>query len=574
MPGRNERGPAPGGRGGRDGRDGGGRGGRDGKRGDRRGGGRGGRDDKRGEGFRVANELGTLEKALTKADYGGQREALEAVLKALRPMRLKSIDGLDLGTKGKLLTSLLRVGRQPKPADDAPPPAAPAAEAPPPAAEAPPADAAPAPDAGPAADAPPADAAPADAAPAAAPPPEAAAAAAAPAPSKLSQWQDVMQVLGRVWRAVADEEKAARAFEASGRAAPDAEAALPDAPAPASGAGGRPERGPRRDRFERTERPPRTEKLAPGDWRYKAREIEEKGRTRDAAKIHEEHESWAEASRLYEVGGDFKAALRSAFRAKDEARVEKLKAHVPADEVPKLLEQAQAWEQLMEHHVKTGNYEAVARLYERSKQFDQAALAYERSGKLSLARKAYERAKDLPAANRVRDLEVKKLIERGDRLGAATLLMAAQLKDQALEALKGLPGPKVFRFMQKLKLDTEALAFAKAEVEKAVAEKAHAAHARWLEMLGDTAAAVEAWLLAERKDKALPLLEQLGNWAKAAELAESLQQLDKAQELFHRANDKENAERVSKLPRPAVAPAPPPPEPGDEDVKPEAPAPS
>src|SRR5262249_34018634 len=120
--------------------------------------------------------------------------------------------------------------------------------------------------------------------------------------------------------------------------------------------------------------------------------------------------------------------------------------------------------------------------------------------------------------------------------------------------LKGLPGPKVFRFMQKLKMDAEALAFAKSEVEKAVAEKAHATHARWLEMLGDTAAAVEVWLLAERKDKALPLLEQLGNWAQAAGIAEAIGQLDKAQELFHRANDKENAERVSKLPRPVVPP--------------------
>ncbi|MBK7858591.1 MAG: DEAD/DEAH box helicase [Archangiaceae bacterium] len=531
-------------------------------------------------------ELGNLEKALSKAEYGSQLHSLEEVLKGLRSMRLKSIDGLDLATKGKVLTSLLRVGRQPKPADEAP--AAPAADAPPaeaPAAEAPAEAAADAPAAeAPAGDAPAADAAaPAEgAAEAPAAPAEAPAAPAAEAPqaaapvTKLSQWQDVMLLLGRVWRSLGDEEKASRSFEASGRNAPEAEAALPEAPAesgaptstsarPARGA--RPERGPK---VERVDRPVRAEKLTPGDWRYKARDIEEKGRTRDAGKMHEEHQSWAEASRLYEVGGDFKSALRNAFRAKDDARVEKLKAHVPADEVPQILEQAQAWEQLMEHHVKTGNYDAVARLYERAKQFDQAALAYERAGKLSLARKAYERAKDLPAANRVRDLEVKKLIERGDRLGAATLLIAASMKDAAIEALKGLPGPKAFRFMQKLKLDAEALALAKSEVEKAVADKAHAAHARWLELLGDTAAAVEAWLLAERKDKALPLLEQLGNWAKAAEMAEQVGQLDKAQELFHRANDKENAERVSKLPRPAVAPAPVPDEPDDDDAKPEA----
>src|SRR5207244_4313173 len=127
----NERGPAPGGRGGRDGKDG--------KRGGR-GGGRG-RDDKRGgagsQGYRVVNELGSLEKALTKADYGAQLHSLEEVLKALRPMRLRSIDGLDLGTKGKLLTSLLRVGRQPKPPEEAAPPAQAPAEAAPPTAEPP-----------------------------------------------------------------------------------------------------------------------------------------------------------------------------------------------------------------------------------------------------------------------------------------------------------------------------------------------------------------------------------------------------------------------------------------------------
>jgi hypothetical protein len=100
--------------------------------------------------------------------------------------------------------------------------------------------------------------------------------------------------------------------------------------------------------------------------------------------------------------------------------------------------------------------------------------------------------------------------------------------------------------------------FARAEIAKAAEEKAHANHARWLEMVGEVGQAVEAWLMAERKDKALPLLEQLGDWPKAAKLAEELGQLDKAEELFHRANDKENAERVAKLPRPAVAPMPPP----------------
>jgi tetratricopeptide (TPR) repeat protein len=484
------------------------------------------------------------------------------------------MNDLDLATKGKLLTSLLRVGRQVKPPSEAGvTDAAPSVEASSENAAAESAnanaEAAPVPSEvqGVAGDALAAEAlaAPETAAPSEPLPAEAPIAAVAPSPIADSQasstpegqWMQTMLMLGRIWRVLKDDEKASRAFESSGLPVPSSEPELSAAAA-----------APTRDNRERSPgkrgrdsvRPPRVEKserLSPGDWRFKARAIEEKGRTREAGKMHEQHESWAEASRLYEVGGDFKSALKCAFRAKDDARVEKLKAHVNPEEVPQLLEQAQAWERLMEHHIAQGNYEAVAKLYERAKQFDQAALAYERAGKLSLARKSYERVRDLPAVNRVRDLEVKQLVQRGDRLGAATLLMTASMKDAALEVLKELPSPKAFRFMQKLKLDTEALALAKVEIEKAVADSAHATRARWLEMVGEVATAIEAWLLAERKDKALTLLEQMGNWAKAAELAEQLGHLDKAESLFHRANDRENAERVAQLPRPQVETAPP-----------------
>lgn len=580
---RSERGSAPGGRGGRDGR---GPQGRDGKgrgRGGERGrGDRGGRGDRHGKGrddragnasFRIVSEVGALERALTKNDLSLQVSPLEQILKALRPLRLSSIEQLDLGTRGKLITSLLRVGRQSKPKGEGAPAAeaAPAEVAPPP--EAAPPEAAPAETAtgdAPAVDAPAAEAA-ADAAlaePASAMPASEAPAAAAPAVDpKLKAYQDVMELVGRIWRSVGDSEKAARAFEASGRSV-GAEAELPAEPEPskAGGASERPERSERPGRRgPKAERAPRAEPLQPGDWRLKARDIEESGRTREAGKMHERHGSHAEAARLFEVGGDKRSALRNALKANDEERSSRLLAEVKPEEVPKVLEEAGAWEKLMEHQVKAGNYDAVAKLYERARQFDQAALAWERAGKLSFARKAYERAKDTAAANRVRDLEVQKLIERGDRLGAATILMGYGLKEAAIDTLKALPGQKAFRFMQKLKLDAEALAFAAEEVAKAVEQKAHQAHARWLEVLGDAAGAADAWLLAERKDKALPLFEQLGQWHRAAELAENLSQLDKAQELFHRANDHVNAERVSKLPR---APAPTPlPAPDADDLE-------
>ncbi|MGZ6071956.1 MAG: DEAD/DEAH box helicase, partial [Myxococcaceae bacterium] len=85
----------------------------------------------------------------------------------------------------------------------------------------------------------------------------------------------------------------------------------------------------------------------------------------------------------------------------------------------------------MELHVKSGRFDEVAKLYERARQFDQAGLAWERAGKLSAARKAYERARDMGSVDRVRTLEVDRLVERGDRLGAALLLVQARKRDQA-----------------------------------------------------------------------------------------------------------------------------------------------
>ena len=101
----------------------------------------------------------------------------------------------------------------------------------------------------------------------------------------------------------------------------------------------------------------------------------------------------------------------------------------------------------MEWFAKRGDFDGVARLYERAKQFDQAALAWERAGKLGQARKAYEKANDTAGAHRVRDLEIAKLVERGDRLGAATVQMHSGLKAEAIATLESLGGPKAYRFM-------------------------------------------------------------------------------------------------------------------------------
>jgi len=293
-----------------------------------------------------------------------------------------------------------------------------------------------------------------------------------------------------------------------------------------------------------------------GDWSEQAKQLEAMGRTRDAGRLHERNNSFADAARLFEAGGDIKSALRCAVAGKDMDTSRRLISGLPADQVVPTLEKAGAYELLMEQYVTKGDFENVARLYERARQFDQAALAYERANKLTQARKSYERARDMASANRVRGLEVKSLVERGDRLGAATLLMAAGQRGEAVEVLSPLPPPKAFHFMQRLNLDEEAKALAQRELARAEEEKKPAGRARWLELLGETAAAAEAWEQSGRKEKALPLHEQLGNLARAAQLAEELQQRAKAIELYTRLNDAAGLERANALPE--TPPAPPP----------------
>ena len=514
--------------------------GRDGGRGGK-GGGKGRRDDREGggasnAGYRVGGELGNLEKALTKNDFGAQKQSLEEILKALRPMKLSSIEQLDMGTRGKMITTLLRVSRQQKPAEVAAAEAAPGAEVAPvveaPAADAPAADA-PAADAALAAEAAPADAAPAaDGAPAeAAPAAEAPKAEEKPAEeSKLTAWQDVQYLVGSIWRSVSETDRADASFTASGREF--------------------------KERAEEKKAAPSEKPARKGD-KPEASPLEKGKRTRDSARVKERNGQFADAARLYEEAGDLKSALANAVFAKIEDVVDRLMGLMKQPEWQGVLEKAGEWERLMGIYVKRADFESVAKLYERAKQFDQAGLAWERAGKLSVARKLYERAKDTTSANRVRDLEVKKLIERGDRLGAATIQMASGKKAEAIETVKGLAGPKAYRFLQKLKLDDEAKTYAAEEIAKAVAENKVSDHARWLELTGEAAGAAEMWIKAERKDKALPLYEQLSDWPKAAGLAETLGLQDKAVELFTKAGDKENADRVAAMPKPLPQPKPP-----------------
>ncbi|MGA9521943.1 MAG: DEAD/DEAH box helicase, partial [Myxococcaceae bacterium] len=262
------------------------------------------------------------------------------------------------------------------------------------------------------------------------------------------------------------------------------------------------------------------------------------------------NQSYAEAVRLFEAGGDARAALRAALAGKDPDAAKRITQAMPADQARQVLEKAGAWELLMERYVTEGDFDSVAKLYERARQFDQAALAWEKAGKLPAARRAFERVRDFKNALRIRNLEVDKLVERGDRLGAATLLIQAGRKEEAAATLLSLPAPKAFRFLERLKLDDAAKALAERELAKAEAENKPAAKARWLEMLDDNARAAEAWEQAGRLDRATVANEKSGNLSRAAQQAEVVGELDRAQDLYRRAGDTQNMERVAALPRP------------------------
>jgi tetratricopeptide (TPR) repeat protein len=563
-----------------------GRGPRDAERGGRAGGGRPGGKGRRDErapssgGQRVVVELSSLEKALGKGDLEGQLRPLDEVVRALRTLRVKALAELEPNARGRLITTLLRVSRQPKPAI-----APTAAEASPASPEgtaeaAPEADAAEAP----AAEAPRADVALDDAASLSAAaaeevaeakeeapgPPADAEPAAAPAPgpsvpptvAPAQLHADVLYRVGLAWLAVHEAERAEAAFGASGRTPSRDELANAEASAPQP-EGARPASSAHKPGLERKkptrgsrERPGPMPPIAPGDWQAQAVAYASRGRTRDAARLHERHGSPAEALKLYEAGGDLKSALRVALTAKDMEVARRLAVSLPGAEARAQLERAEAWELLMELLVKGNAFDDVAKLYERARQFDQAALAWERAGKLGLARKAYERAHDAAGAERVRALEVQRLVERGDRLGAAQVLVQSNRRSEAADVLKTLPATKAFRFLEQLKLKDEARTLGEAELAAAKGEAKPGVQARWLELLGRKAEAVQAWEEAGRKDRAYPLLETLGDFAKAGAFAEASGHRDQAIRLYRRAGDDRAAERLEATPPSTPPPAP------------------
>ena len=504
---------------------GGGRGGeRQGPGGGRFGGGRDGRgrNDKRegGGGSRVDVELSAIEKALGEGDLAAQRAPLEQLVRHVRQLNVKVLSEIELGTRGKLITTLMRVQRQPKPAE--------ASEA---EAEAAETTGESAQDAGAEVPASEETSSAAETAGAEGTPDgtsegtseEAAVASEgtqeAPAPvaaeAKASPWQELMTLVGRVWRAAGDQDRAAVAFELSGRPIPE-EGPLPAAPAREAREGGRGERGPRGERGDRPLRGDRPERPARGERPDRPPRGDRPERPARAdrperpARADRPERPARPAAPVINLS-PLQQQLQTALDQKDWPTARELTTQLKAEEARPLLEKAQAWELLMELYMRAGDFESVARLYERARQFDQAALAWERAGKAAMARKAYERARDFAGAQRMRKAEVDRLVEKGDRLGAATLLMSAGLRKEAVETLSSLPSTKAFQFLERVKLTDEAKALGERELARAESEGKTFQRARWLELLGRTQEAADGFESAGRFDRALALFEKLGD---------------------------------------------------------------
>lgn len=510
---------------------------------------------------RIETLLSEIEKALTRRDFQLMLEPLTGVIAAVRAMRAPSIAAVEAGARGKLITTLSRVMREARPpenlADNA---------AAPPVAEVPvePAEVA---QAGDAQDSsPPSETVPpvsadgsgsklSDEAPIAVD-----AGTAAVTPPKAVPWEEAMLKVGIVWATLGESDRATSSFERAGRTPDPMELVVPPRAEEASAPDRTSPRVPRGRREHAASRTPRerrwtaTHGRSPvsAGWEAEAQLLRERGRTRDAARLYETNHAWAEAVALFEEGGAPEAALRAAAKGGLQAKCLELAAKMPPERVEAAFEAAQAWDQLMDLHVARSNFEGIAKLYERAKQYGEAGLAWERAQKFAHARKAFERANDLVSANRMREEELKYLVAHGDRLGAARLLMTVGRKAEALASLEGLPAAKAMHFMQVLKLSSEANAFARARLAASAGSPLE--EAQWHEVLGEKREAIAKYILAERKGKAASLYAEVGDFAKAGEFAEADRQFAQAATYYRQAGDAAS-ERRAQAAQPVAAPS-------------------
>lgn len=392
--------------------------------------------------------LKELEKPLTSGDFEKQVEHFGKVLERLEPLRLESIDQLEFDPKTRLFTALLRAGRQPQ-VEDA---------------------------------------------------------------EREQKRKDLQYMLGRVWRAVGDERRAALAFAASGRIAP-AVKMLKKA----------------------------------GEWQEVAELHEREGRHREAAQLYEQHGEYAQASRCFEAAQDVRGWLRTSLLAGDQARVVEAAKAAPLPVARELLLRHRQGDILLDLLASKGRWEDIGQLYQRAEQWGDAARAFERAKRTFRAAEMYRRAGEEAEADRLIEAEVEAKRAAGDLVGAGQIYQRFGLADRAAALVSERRPDLAFKWLQQGGRDEEALQLGRKLAQSAIDAGRHGDAARWFERMGEGARAAEHFALAGQHRDALRLYEQLGDWEKAGEQAARAGDRAKAVELLNRAGVTDSEERVAAL---------------------------
>lgn len=297
-----------------------------------------------------------------------------------------------------------------------------------------------------------------------------------------------------------------------------------------------------------------------GEWDKVAALAEFEKRFRDAAKLYEEHDRPADAARLYRQAGDLPKAIEILARLGERDRVIELAKELPPEQQEKVLLEAGLGDVLMDLLAQQERWEDVGRLYERAEQYADAAKAYEKAGRTHKAIRAFDLAGETAEAERILAAEVQQKLDAGDRAGAARLYARFNRPAQAAE-LATDPVDR-FRWLRQAGRIEEAQALAREQLGRLQEEsRGPLEQAPWLARAGDTANALRIYDEHRRPEDAAVLFEELEEWELAARCHELAGKTRRAAELFEKAGNTAEAERLRALvppepPRPKAKPRP------------------
>lgn len=388
-----------------------------------------------------------LDKPLQAADYALQGQLLSTLRIQVAKARLGPLAGFEFDPRTKLLTSLVRVGRQTPPAADAP-------------------------------------------------------------EERLAAWKAMHGQLGGLWKAFGEEERAAKAFAEAG----DIRAA---------------------DLL-----------VEQGDWQSAAQLHVAQGRHREALQLFKAHGDQAGMAKSLEALGQKPEAVTAWIQAKQPLEARRLLRDLATAEAQKLLLALGAGDLLLDLLAARGRWEEIGRLYRRSGQHGDAAEAFLKGGRTHLAIKAFREAGLESRALDVIHAEAKEAFEKGGVVQQASTLGRWEQHAEAAALLAEAEPSKALFHARRAQDQAEVRQLAQRRAAASRESGAHALAGEWLEVAGETDAAIEAFEAGEAWEQALRLLEQAASWERAARLAERAGLSERAAELFDRAKLHDDARRL------------------------------